>query len=236
MTSPTDTPTPETDKAQFRKGAMAPVADSRNFVVLADFARTLERQLADSNLRLHAERENIRLETLARQKAVEERDELMVVLQRANPPPERAYECLTILDAAGMGKEGGSPHGNTLTGMVQEICTQLSAANVRVEELTRERDAWANADKAKKQGSFETWAQLWMQRNQLIQDMEPVLAERDALTAENARLREDKARLDYCDTQIDLEPGYYVLRFPVSESTTIRAAIDAALQPKPETQ
>jgi len=49
------------------------------------------------------------------------------LLRRANPPPERAYECLAMLDAAGMGKEG-APHGNTLTGMVKEVCAKLSEA------------------------------------------------------------------------------------------------------------
>lgn len=48
------------------------------------------------------------------------------LLSRTNPPPERAYECLHLLDSAGMGM-AGSPHGNTLTGMTKEICEVLSA-------------------------------------------------------------------------------------------------------------
>lgn len=56
------------------------------------------------------------------------------------------------------------------------------------------------------------------------------LRERDELRAEVERLKADKARLDYCDTVIDLEPEHYVLRFPVRVSCTIRDAIDAAMK------
>ncbi len=54
-----------------------------------------------------------------------ERDELRAVLARANPPPERAYECLAVLEAAGMGAPL-APHGNTLTGMVKEACEKIT--------------------------------------------------------------------------------------------------------------
>lgn len=55
-----------------------------------------------------------------------------------------------------------------------------------------------------------------------------------AIAGAAQRLREldkDAKRLDFCDTTIDLEPGHYVLRFPVTESCTIRQAIDDARTP-----
>lgn len=60
--------------------------------------------------------------------------EAQAVIARANPPPQRAYECLTMLDTAGMGHPN-SPHGNTLTGMVKEICERLSEAQKDTERL-----------------------------------------------------------------------------------------------------
>lgn len=50
-------------------------------------------------------------------------------------------------------------------------------------ELARERDAAMVAVKAGQQGSFETWATLYMQRSQLIADQEGILTERDAALA-----------------------------------------------------
>lgn len=58
--------------------------------------------------------------------ARQEASKLNAVLARATPPPERAYECLNILDAMGMGKHG-CHHGNTLTGMVKEICEKFAS-------------------------------------------------------------------------------------------------------------
>ena len=46
--------------------------------------------------------------------------------------------------------------------------------------------------------------------------------------AEIDTLKTDAERLDYLDTIIDLEPGLYVIRLPVTESCTIRHAIDTA--------
>ena len=51
----------------------------------------------------------------------------------------------------------------------------------------------------------------------------------NALTTTPAPVHKDTERLNFCDTMIDLEPGFYVLRFPVTESCTIRDAIDAEL-------
>lgn len=51
----------------------------------------------------------------------------------------------------------------------------------------------------------------------------------DATSATPAPVHSDTERLNFCDTMIDLEPGFYVLRFPVTESCTIRDAIDAEL-------
>ena len=50
-----------------------------------------------------------------------------------------------------------------------------------------------------------------------------------ALSSTPAPVHKDTERLNFCDTMIDLEPGFYVLRFPVTESCTIRDAIDAEL-------
>ena len=50
-----------------------------------------------------------------------------------------------------------------------------------------------------------------------------------ALSSTPAPVHKDTERLNFCDTMIDLEPGFYVLRFPVTESCTIRDAIDAAI-------
>ena len=55
----------------------------------------------------------------------------------------------------------------------------------------------------------------------------------DARGDSNEDMEADKRRLDYCDTMIDLEPDYYVLRFPVAESCSIRQAIDLAMNPTP---
>ena len=52
---------------------------------------------------------------------------------------------------------------------------------------------------------------------------------KDALSSTPAPVHSDTERLNFCDTMIDLEPGFYVLRFPVTESCTIRDAIDAEL-------
>lgn len=57
-----------------------------------------------------------------------------------------------------------------------------------------------------------------------VQEAEERIAE---LNAALESLGQDAERLDHCDTMIDLEPGFYVLRFPVTESCTIRQAIDA---------
>ena len=54
--------------------------------------------------------------------------------------------------------------------------------------------------------------------------------ERDSLGAEVERIKADKARLDFCDTIIDIEPRGYALHFSVKESTTIRGAIDSAMK------
>jgi len=62
-----------------------------------------------------------------------------------------------------------------------------------------------------------------------ITDIQRLTTERDAALARVKELEADKARLDYCDTMIDIEQGYYVLRFPVRLSCTIRDAIDAAI-------
>ena len=50
-----------------------------------------------------------------------------------------------------------------------------------------------------------------------------------ALSSTPAPVHKDTERLNFCDTMIDLAPGFYVLRFPVTESCTIRDAIDAEL-------
>lgn len=152
--------TPETDAHHSFPGTRS------GLLVERDFARTLERQrnalqaqlttaiqkasyLRDDNTRLEQERD----------KAIGERDatqgrvsELEAVLQRANPPPERAYECLEMLDAAGMGKTD-CPHGNTLTGMVKEICERLATERTRAKEVARDcntriLDAMAKAEQA----------------------------------------------------------------------------------------
>lgn len=81
-----------------------------------------------------------------------ERDELRAVLDRANPPLNRAYECLEMLDRAGMGQTSSS-HGNTLTGMVQEIC----------EKLTSEHESTAKAWKSN--GMLEARNQELMAEN-----------------------------------------------------------------------
>ena len=54
-------------------------------------------------------------------------------------------------------------------------------------------------------------------------------AMRAALASTPAPVHKDTERLNFCDTMIDLAPGFYVLRFPVTESCTIRDAIDAEL-------
>lgn len=51
-----------------------------------------------------------------------------------------------------------------------------------------------------------------------------------AISSAPAPVRTDAERLNHCDTMIDLEAGFYVLRFPVTESCTIREAIDAEIE------
>lgn len=61
-------------------------------------------------------------------------EELEQVLARANPPTARAYDCLHMLEAVGMGSVA-APHGNTLTGMVMEACERLQKAEATCAEM-----------------------------------------------------------------------------------------------------
>lgn len=66
----------------------------------------------------------------------EENDRLKKLTDRCVPPRPLAYKCLNLLDKAGMGK-ASSQHGNTLTGMVMEVTTELAALRQRLAEAER---------------------------------------------------------------------------------------------------
>ncbi len=69
---------------------------------------------------------------------------------------------------------------------------QLAELQRQLETVTKERDDLRKADKAKQQGSFETWASLYVQRAQLIRDQDELLKERDTLRAEVEKLRKER--------------------------------------------
>lgn len=60
--------------------------------------------------------------------------------------------------------------------------------------------------------------------------------ELESVTAENARLREDKARLDWLENEMGIRIMNMIHDAIGGTYEDLRAAIDAALQPKPETK
>ena len=101
----------------------------------------------------------------------------------------------------------------------------------RETQLMAEKDALL-AEKANPETTWDDTVEINKLRADLSASQQEARRLREALELYRDALSDahkDTERLNFCDTMIDLAPGFYVLRFPVTESCTIRDAIDAEL-------
>ena len=186
------------------------------YVVPVDFGRILERELAAVTADLEFRRELGALQQQEYDKVTAERDVLRADLCAFAVDMERQLSAVTaerdsmvarFRDEINQRQE--TQRANAIVDAAILSASQQEARRLR-EALQRAMDEYDNGGKC------------WHSN-------EVAGAMRAALSSTPSPVHKDTERLNFCDTMIDLEPGFYVLRFPVTESCTIRDAIDAEL-------